>query len=153
MTWPSSTNSCWGAASTRGRAAGGFTLIELMVVLLILVFLASIAAPRVSHYLRRAKTEAAKVQVEALAAAVDSFHLDLGRFPTSDEGLRVLTDRPAASPQWDGPYVKKQASLVDPWGNPYRYLSPGRHGDFDVFSYGSDNREGGEGDAQDVGNW
>lgn len=131
----------------------GFTLLELMVVLLVLVFLASIAAPRVTHYLRKAKVEAAKVQVDALAAAVDSFHLDMGRFPTSDEGLQALMQRPSDGVKWDGPYIKKKDSLIDPWGHPYRYKFPGTHGEYDVFTYGADDREGGDDDAQDIGNW
>ena len=138
---------------TNGSRESGFTLLELMVVLLVLVFLASIAAPRVTHYLRKAKVETAKVQVDALAAAVDSFHLDMGRFPSGDEGLQALMKRPSDGTKWDGPYVKKEASLTDPWGHPYRYRFPGTHGEYDVFTYGSDNHERGDADAQDIGNW
>lgn len=138
----------------RARAQGrGFTLLELMVVLLILALLATIAAPRVTKYLRKAKTQTAKIQVHALSAAVDSFHLDTGRFPSGDEGLKVLMERPAGSTSWDGPYLKTQDSLVDPWGHPYLYRIPGQHGEYDIYTLGSDNREGGEGDAADVGNW
>lgn len=136
----------------RGRR-GGFTILELMVVLLILALLGTIAAPQVTKYLRKAKSQTAKVQVDALSAAVDSFHLDVGRFPSSDEGLKVLVDRPSDTAKWDGPYVKKHDSLIDPWGHPYLYRFPGQHGEYDVYTLGSDNREGGEGDAADVGNW
>jgi len=135
-----------------GRRAG-FTLLELMVVLLILVLLASIAAPRVTNYLRRAKLETAKIQVEALSAAVDSFHLDNGRFPTTSEGLNVLIQRPTDASAWDGPYVKKAESLIDPWGHPYHYRFPGVHGDYDVYSLGADPREDGKNEAHDIGNW
>ena len=131
----------------------GFTLLELMVVLLILALLATIAAPRVTKYLRKAKAQTAKIQVDALSAAVDSFHLDMGRFPGADEGLKALMDRPSDSANWDGPYLKRRDSLTDPWGHPYLYRIPGQHGEYDVYSFGSDNREGGEGDAADVGNW
>jgi general secretion pathway protein G len=131
----------------------GFTLLELMVVLLILGLLASIAAPRVSKYLRKAKTETAKIQVDALGAAVDSFNLDNGRFPTNDEGLKALMEAPAGLTSWDGPYLKKKDSLVDPWGKPYLYRLPGQNGDFDVYTLGSDQRDGGTGDGRDVGNW
>lgn len=131
----------------------GFTLLELMVVLLILGLLTSIAAPRVAKYLRKAKADTARIQVEALGAAVDAFNLDNGRFPTADEGLKSLVERPQGAPAWDGPYIKKQDSLMDPWGKPYLYRVPGRKGDFDVYSLGSDQREGGEGDARDIGNW
>lgn len=137
----------------RASRARGFTLLELMVVLLILVFLAAIAAPRVTHYLRKAKVEAAKVQVDALASAVDSFHLDMGRFPTNDEGLKALLDRPSGGAKWDGPYVKKRESLTDPWGNAYRYRFPGQHGEYDVFTNGADSAEGGTDGAQVIGNW
>lgn len=135
------------------KKRGGFTLLELMVVLLILALLGTIAAPRVTKYLRKAKAQTAKIQVDALGAAVDSFHLDMGRFPSSDEGLKVLMDRPSDAANWDGPYLKKRDSLTDPWGHAYLYRIPGQHGEFDVYTLGSDNREGGEGDAADVGNW
>lgn len=144
----------WSHLKEKGRRRrGGFTLLELMVVLLILALLGTIAAPRVTKYLRKAKAQTAKIQVDALSAAVDSFHLDTGRFPTSDEGLKVLMDRPGDIATWDGPYLKKRDSLIDPWGHPYLYRIPGQHGEYDLYSLGSDNREGGEGDAADVGNW
>lgn len=138
--------------TTRKRPRG-FTLLELMVVLLILALLGTIAAPRVTKYLRKAKSQTAKIQVDALSAAVDSFHLDMGRFPSSEEGLKVLMDRPSDAASWDGPYLKRRDSLIDPWGHSYLYRIPGQHGEYDVYSLGSDNREGGEGDAADVGNW
>jgi len=131
----------------------GFTLLELMVVLLILALLASIAAPQVIKHLRKAKSQTAKIQVQALAAAVDSFHLDNGRYPTNAEGLKVLVSRPQNAPTWDGPYIQRRDSLIDPWGTPYFYKTPGRAGEFEIYTLGSDHREGGEGDAQDVGNW
>jgi len=139
-----------GRAPVRSR---GFTLLELMVVLLILSLLASIAAPRVAQYLRKAKVETAKIQVDALSAAVESFHLDNDRFPTEAEGLRALVERPAGLQTWDGPYLKKKDSLLDPWRQPYGYRYPGRNGEFDIYTLGSDQREGGEGDARDIGNW
>jgi general secretion pathway protein G len=145
-----------GEHSTRwiaDRGKRGFTLLELMVVLLILGLLASIAAPRVAKYLRKAKTETARIQVDALGAAVDSFNLDNGRFPSADEGLTALMEPPPGLPTWDGPYIKKRESLVDPWGKPYMYRVPGRNGDFDIYSFGSDQRGGGEGDARDISNW
>jgi general secretion pathway protein G len=136
---------------TRNR---GFTLIELMVVLLILALLTSIAAPRVTKHLSKAKAQTAKIQVDALSSAVDAFTLDVGRPPASGEGMDALLKKPADLPSWDGPYIKKSASLIDPWGRPYLYRFPGTHGgDYDVFTLGSDNKEGGENDAADVGNW
>jgi general secretion pathway protein G len=131
----------------------GFTLLELMVVLLILALLASIAAPQVMKHLSKAKSQTAKIQVDALTAAVNYFQIDTGRLPTNEEGLKVLNERPANEPKWDGPYVQKQDSLIDPWGNPYLYKHPGKHHDIDVYTLGSDGKEGGEGDASDIGNW
>ena len=141
-----------GRRSARCHSAA-FTLIELMVVLLILAMLTTIAAPRVTKYLRKAKTETAKVQVEALSGAVDSFHLDLGRFPSTAEGLKALLSAPSDATKWDGPYVRKSESLVDPWGQAYLYRIPGQNSEYDVYSLGADAKEGGEGDDKDIGNW
>lgn len=132
---------------------GGFTLLELMVVLLILTLLASIAAPAVMKHLSKAKNQTAKIQVSSLASAVDFFHIDLGRYPTQTEGLRALIESPANEPHWDGPYVKKADALVDPWGRPYLYRFPGAHGAFDVYTLGEAGVEGGTGNAGAVGNW
>lgn len=137
----------------RLRSRSGFTLIELMVVLLILAMLATIAAPRVTKYLGKAKSQTARVQVEALSAAVDAFVVDVGRPPSDAEGLQSLLSAPSDLSAWDGPYIKKAASLVDPWGRPYRYRSPGQHSEYDVYTLAADGKEGGEGDASDVGNW
>ena len=132
-------------------AASGFTLLELMVVLLILALLATIAAPRVTKSLTKAKTQSAEIQVAALGAAVDAFHLDVGRFPSQEEGLKALVEKPSTAAGWDGPYLKKRQSLTDPWQRPYRYRQPGRFGEYDIFSLGADDSEGGEGDSRDVG--
>jgi general secretion pathway protein G len=143
----------WRTAPVRPRA-DGFTLLELMVVLVILAMLATIAAPRVTKYLSKAKSQTAKIQVEALGAAVDAFVLDVGRPPTSNEGMQSLLAPPSGLETWDGPYVKKSASLVDPWGRAYKYRVPGKFGgDYDVYTLGADDKEGGEGDATDLGNW
>ena len=124
-----------------------------MVVLLILALLASIAAPRVIKNLSRAKTQTAKIEINALSEAVDAYHLDTGQYPSSQQGLKALLEAPSNTPSWDGPYIKKAESLVDPWGNPYLYQYPGHHGSFDLYTLGSDQKAGGTGDAQDVGNW
>jgi general secretion pathway protein G len=129
----------------------GFTLLELMVVLLILALIASIAAPQVTKHLRKAKIETAKIQIDALGAAVDSFQIDNGRYPSTEESLKVLIEKPAALESWDGPYIKKKESLLDPWGEPYQYRVPGTAREYDIYSLGSDKKEGGEGDAADVG--
>lgn len=132
---------------------GGFTLLELMVVLMILALLASIVSPRVTHYLMRAKVETAKLQVNALGHAVEEFHLDTGGFPTSAEGLKVLIVAPPNTLSWDGPYVEKQENLTDPWGHPYLYRYPGQHGSFDVYTLGPDPKPGSAANAQEIGNW
>lgn len=124
-----------------------------MVVLLILALLASIAAPRVIKNLSRAKTETAKIEINALGEAVDAYHLDTGQYPSSQDGLKALLQAPPGTTSWDGPYIKKTESLIDPWGHPYLYQYPGRHGAFDVYTLGSDQSVGGAGEAQDVGNW
>ena len=125
---------------------------RLMVVLVILALLSSIVAPRVTHYLGRAKVQTAKLQVNALSQAVDEYHLDTGQFPTDAEGLKALIDAPPNVSSWDGPYVKKQESLIDPWGHPYSYRYPGQHGSFDVYTPGSDPKPGNT-NAQEIGNW
>ena len=142
--------------STDNRASSlldGFTLLELMVVLIILALLASIVAPRVTHYMSRAKVETAKIEVNALGHAVDEYHLDTGQFPTDAQGLKALISAPQNARSWDGPYVKKQASLIDPWGHPYLYRCPGQHGRFDVYTLGPDPKSGSAADAQEIGNW
>ena len=146
----SRSDGCVKSTSRRGR---GFTLLELMVVLLILALLATIAAPQVMKHLAKAKSETAKIQVTALASSVEFFHLDLGRYPTQEEGLGVLVTAPANAPKWDGPYLKQADSLIDPWGRPYLYRFPGQHGPFDLYTLGADGAEGGDGEARDVGNW
>jgi general secretion pathway protein G len=138
---------------TSAAGVRGFTLLELMVVLLILAMLASIAAPQVMKHLAKAKSETARIQVDALTASVNYFHLDTGRYPTDQEGLKVLVDPPTNEPKWDGPYLQKKDSLLDPWGRPYLYKHPGQHHEVDVYTLGSDGKEGGEGEARDIGNW
>jgi general secretion pathway protein G len=144
----------WNAPdSSQSVRVRGFTLLELMVVLLILALLATIAAPQVMKHLSKAKTETAKIQVDALTASVNYFQLDTGRYPTEQEGLKALVEHPANEIKWDGPYVQKKDSLVDPWGRPYLYKYPGQHRDVDIYTLGSDGKDGGEGDARDIGNW
>jgi general secretion pathway protein G len=131
----------------------GYTLVELLVVLAILGLLVAIAAPRLIKYLGSAKTDTAKIQVEKLGGVLDLYHLELGRYPTDDEGLESLIERPPQADSWNGPYLKNRDSLIDPWGRPYIYRSPGQHGDFDLFTLGADGGEGGDGEDKDIGNW
>ncbi|MBI5049306.1 MAG: type II secretion system major pseudopilin GspG [Nitrospirae bacterium] len=130
----------------------GFTLIELMVVMIILGLLAAIVVPKFIGKVGPAKQKAAQSQIELLGTALDTFHLDVGRYPTSSEGLQALITNPGAE-GWNGPYLKKQEIPLDPWGNPYHYEAPGRHGDYDLYSYGTDGAEGGDGENQDIVSW
>ena len=135
------------------RRAGGFTMIELLVVLVILGLIAAFAVPQVMKYLGGAKTDAAAIQVQNLSTVLDLYRLDTGRYPNQDEGLDALLERPADAAKWNGPYVKRRDRLVDPWGNPYKYRFPGEYAEYDIYSLGADNAEGGEGESRDVTSW
>lgn len=130
----------------------GFTLIELMVVILILGLLAGIVGPRFFGNVAKAKQKAAKTQIEIFGTALDSFRLDMGRYPTSAEGLNALRTKPSDGEGWNGPYLTKELPL-DPWGQAYQYVCPGTHGDYDLYSLGLDKTEGGEGENADVVSW
>jgi len=132
---------------------GGFTLIELMVVMIILGLLAALVAPKVFNKLGKANTSAAYAQVELLGTALDSFRLDVGRYPTTSEGLESLIKAPSGVEEWNGPYLKKSEIPLDPWHHPYHYESPGNHGEYDLYSYGKDDAEGGEGENSDLVSW
>lgn len=141
-------------ALARPRAAeAGFTLVELLVVLVILVMLASLVGPRVIGYLGSSKSKAAKVQIESLGSALQLYKLDVGRYPTTAEGLKSLVERPGNATTWNGPYLNKRDLPADPWGKVYEYRSPGEHGEFDIFSLGADGQPGGEGENADVNSW
>lgn len=119
------------------KSEDGYTLMELLVVLAILGLLAVIATPMVLHYLDVAKQSSAKTEISNISAGLDLFRYDVGRYPTTEEGLKALQSAPAGVENWNGPYLKKAKDLVDPWGRPYHYRSPGQHGDFDLYSNGS----------------
>lgn len=131
----------------------GFTLLELLVVLVILGMLAALAGPRVMKYVSSAKSDTAKIQIEELSAALDMYKLEVGRHPNSQEGLQALVEAPGGATNWNGPYLKKKSIPKDPWGADYIFVSPGQHGAFDLSSLGADKREGGEGEDKDVVNW
>jgi general secretion pathway protein G len=131
----------------------GYTLVELLVVLAILGLLVAIATPQVLKYLDSSKLSAAHTEVESLASAVDLYRLDVGRYPTAQESLEALVAAPPNVTAWNGPYVKKRASLIDPWGHPYKYRQPGQHGEFDIYSDGPDGGSEASGDKTVIGNW
>jgi len=134
----------------------GFTLLELLVVLVILGLLAALIGPRVVGRLGKAKTEIARSQISLLESALDQFRLDVGRYPTTEEGLRALIEPPQdeeVRSRWQGPYLKKKKIPLDPWGRPYQYRSPGEHGDYDLWSYGADGKPGGSGENADITSW
>jgi len=135
------------------RSQKGFTLLELLVVLAILGLLAAIVGPQVLRYLGSSKSQAAQVQAKNIVAALNLYRLDTGRFPNENEGLGALMKAPSGNSMWNGPYLPDEKALTDPWGNSYHLRVPGQHGEVDVYSFGSDNAQGGSGDARDVGNW
>ncbi len=140
--------------STGRRLArdAGFTLIELLIVLGILALLASFAAPQVLRYMGKARTEASKVQINAIASALELYALDNGGYPPQQAGLGALMQRPQGAARWAGPYLKKAEGLIDPWGRPYQYRMPGRTMPFEIFTLGRDNAQGGTGEDSDVVN-
>ncbi|MDX8390193.1 MAG: type II secretion system major pseudopilin GspG [Mariprofundaceae bacterium] len=131
----------------------GFTLIELLVVLVILGLLAAVAGPKVIGYLGGAKSDSAKLQVEQFGAALDLYKLEVGRYPRTSEGLKALVEKPSNARNWHGPYLKKRTLPIDPWGNAYRYTSPGQHGGYDLSSLGADDAVGGEDENRDLVSW
>ncbi|MGI9422863.1 MAG: type II secretion system major pseudopilin GspG [Hyphomicrobiaceae bacterium] len=137
----------------RRRGQSGFTLVELLVVMTILVLLAGIVAPRVMGYLGSSRLKAAKVQIESIATSLELYRLDIGRYPSSEEGLVALVRNPANVRNWNGPYLKSNSVPLDPWGISYIYRAPGRHGAFDIYSLGADGKQSGEGENQDITSW
>jgi|SRR5262245_7222668 len=141
------------ALESRNSAEAGFTLLELLVVLGILVLLMTVAAPQVLGYLGQARTQTAQIQVKNISTALELFYLQNGGYPSEQVGLSALVKAPANLSNWRGPYLKSAEGLIDPWGRPYRYRVPGRHGDFDVYTLGRDNKEGGTGEDRDLTSW
>lgn len=140
-------------ASMRKRASqGGFTLMELLVVLAILGLLAGLVGPAVLNQLGGAKSKTAKIQIKDLEQSLEMYKLDVGRYPSTDEGLGALVAKPAGVAGWNGPYLKSDVPL-DPWSREYQYRFPGQFAEVDVFSYGQNGAPGGEGEDADVGNW
>lgn len=140
------------AKCRRFAAMAAFTLIELLVVVAIIGLLAGYVGPKYFGQLGKAEVKAARAQIDAIEKALDQYRLDVGRYPTNEQGLNALISQPTGVSKWAGPYLKKGLPL-DPWNKPYLYKSPGQHGDVDVFSYGRDGTPGGTGEDADVTNW
>jgi general secretion pathway protein G len=136
---------------TRRRACAGFTLLELLVVVVIIGLLAGFVAPRYFNQVGKSEVNVARAQIDALEKALDQYRLDTGRYPTAEQGLKALVDRPASETKWAGPYLRKDVPL-DPWGKPYLYKVPGEKFDFDLVSFGRDGQPGGSGEAADIAN-
>lgn len=132
--------------------AAGFTLLELLVVMVIIGMLAGFVAPRFFAQIGKSEVKTTRAQIDALEKALDQYRLDVGRYPATEQGLAALNEAPAGEAKWFGPYLKKAVPL-DPWSHPYLYQEPGEHGDYDLFSYGKDGQPGGSGEAQDITNW
>lgn len=130
----------------------GFTLLELLVVLVIVGLLVGYVAPRYFSQVGKSEVKAARAQIKALEDALDQYRLDVGHYPSSEQGLAALTTQPAGEARWQGPYLKK-AVPNDPWGKPYQYRQPGEHGEYDLFSLGKDGQPGGQAEDADIGNW
>lgn len=138
------------SSNPRARRSRGFTLMELLVVVVIIGLLVALVAPRYFQQIGKSERAAAANQIDALRKAIDSYRLDVGRFPRPEEGLQALVERPEGEARWQGPYLQRGVPL-DPWGNAYVYRVPGAFADYDVVSLGRDGRPGGEGEDADVG--
>lgn len=134
------------------RKDRGFTLIELLIVMIILGLLAALVAPRMFGKVGKSQQKAAKAQISLFETALDTYRLDVGKFPTTEQGLSALREKPDSADNWDGPYLPKEIPL-DPWGSPYVYRYPGEHSDYEILSYGADKQPGGDGDDMDIYNW
>lgn len=130
----------------------GFTLLELLVVIVIIGLLAGYVAPRYFSQVGKSEVKVALAQIDAFGKALDQYRLDTGHYPSADTGLAALVTRPADEKKWDGPYLKK-AVPTDPWGKPYVYRYPGEHGEYDLYTYGKDGQPGGDGENADATSW
>jgi general secretion pathway protein G len=131
----------------------GFTLVEILVVITIIGLIMALVGPRVLNYLAESKVKAAKIQIESFSSALDLFYLDVGRYPSTSEGLVALTQAPGGIQSWNGPYLRTGAVPNDPWGHAYAYRSPGEHGSFDIVSHGAHGVEGAADTASDIVSW
>jgi general secretion pathway protein G len=130
----------------------GFTLIEMLIVMVIIGLLAALVAPRMFGKVGKSRQKAAKAQISLFETALDTYRLDVGKYPTTEMGLQALRERPEDVEKWDGPYLPKEIP-TDPWGHPYEYKSPGDNGEYDILSFGADGNPGGEGEDVDIVSW
>lgn len=130
----------------------GFTMMELLIVLVIIGLLAALVGPTLYQRIKPAKQSVAQAQIENFMTALDTYFIDVGNYPQTQEGLNVLRQRPNNASLWKGPYLKKKIPK-DPWGNPFIYQSPGRSGAYEIISFGADGQEGGEDGNEDVTSW
>ena len=130
----------------------GFTLLELLVVLVILGLLAGYVAPKYFAQVGKSEVKTARAQIEGIEKALDQYRIDVGHYPSNEQGLAALNTKPADEARWDGPYLKKNLPN-DPWGKPYQYRMPGEHSEVDIFSFGRDGQPGGTGEGADIQNW
>lgn len=137
---------------SRVACAFGFTLLELLVVMVIIGLLAAYVGPKYFSQIGKSEIKITKAQIDALEKALDAYRLDVGRYPTTEQGLAALEVKPNNEAKWQGPYLKKAVPL-DPWGKPYQYRAPGEKAEFDLFSFGKDGQAGGEGENADITNW
>jgi general secretion pathway protein G len=139
-----------GTAPLAGRRLPGFTLLELLVVLAILGLIATFAAPQVLKWLSGAKSDSARIQIEALGTGIDLYRLEVGSYPPD---LEALVSQPSGVDRWNGPYLKKRTVPKDPWGRDFIYRYPGENGPYDLYTLGADGQEGGSGEDADVASW
>jgi general secretion pathway protein G len=141
-----------GKIKIRQQGMSGFTLLELLVVMVIIGLLAAYVGPKYFSQIGKSEIKTAMAQINALGKALDQYRLDVGHYPSSEAGLAALFTRPSNETKWEGPYLQKNVPL-DPWGKPYVYKQPGEHGEYDLLSYGKDGQPGGSGEAADITNW
>jgi general secretion pathway protein G len=139
-------------AKMQANKQRGFTLLELLVVMVIIGLLASYVGPKYFAQIGKSEVKTAKAQIDSLGKALDQYRIDTGHYPSTENGLAALNTQPAVELKWQGPYLKKQVPN-DPWDHAYIYKSPGDHGDYDLISLGNDGAAGGTGEAADIGNW
>ncbi|GAB3626145.1 type II secretion system protein GspG [Pandoraea terrae] len=139
-------------ANGQVRRSGGFTLLELLVVMVIIGLLAGLVAPRYFEQIGKSNVKVAKAQIDSLGKALDEYRLDIGAYPTTEQGLQALVTMPQSESRWSGPYLQKAVPL-DPWSRPYIYRSPGEHGDYDLYTLGKGGQPGGTGESATIGSW